>query len=86
MTLEIQVVAWDRLTDVAWLNSLMEFQLSLGNWNFNVWGQVVIPTAHYSDSPLLQRPIIPIAHCYDGLLFRQSIAPTAHFSDNPSFR
>ena len=38
-------------------------------------GQVIIPTAHYSDSLFLRRP-----------LFRQPIAPTAHFSDNPLFR
>jgi hypothetical protein len=34
-------------------------------------GQVIIPTAHYSDSPLLRRPIIPTAHFSDNPLFRQ---------------
>ena len=38
-------------------------------------GQVIIPTAHFSDSLFLRRP-----------LFRQPIAPTAHFSDNPLIR
>ena len=37
---------------------------------YPMWGQVIIPTAHFSDGPL----------------FRQPIAPTAHFSDNPLFR
>jgi hypothetical protein len=44
-------------------------------------GQVVIPTAHYSDSPQF-----PTAHCSDGPLFRQPITPISHFSDNPLFR
>jgi hypothetical protein len=35
-------------------------------------GQVVIPTAHYSDSPFFRHPF-----------FRQAIAPTAHYSDSP---
>ena len=40
------------------------------------WGQVIIPTAHYSDSPLLRRPIIPTAHCSDSPFLRQPIIPS----------
>ena len=36
-------------------------------------GQVIIPTAHYSDSPLLRQPIIPTAHCSDSSFLRQPI-------------
>jgi hypothetical protein len=36
-------------------------------------GQVIIPTAHYSDNPLLRRPIIPTAHCSDSPFLRQPI-------------
>ena len=39
-------------------------------------GQVIIPTAHYSDSPLLRRPIIPTAHCSDSPFLRQPIIPS----------
>jgi hypothetical protein len=39
------------------------------------WGQVVIPTAHYSDSPFFRHPFL-----------RQPIAPTAHHTDSPLFR
>jgi hypothetical protein len=45
-----------------------------------IWGQVIIPTAHYSDSPLLRRPIIPTAHCSDSPFLRQPISPTTHYS------
>ena len=39
-------------------------------------GQVIIPTAHYSDNPLLRRPIIPTAHCSDSPFLRQPIIPS----------
>ena len=42
----------------------------------HVRGQVIIPTAHYSDSPLLRRPIIPTAHCSDSPFLRQPIIPS----------
>jgi hypothetical protein len=32
---------------------------------------VTAGAGHYSDSPLLRRPIIPTAHCSDNPLFRQ---------------
>ena len=34
-------------------------------------GQVIIPTAHFSDSPLLRQPISPITHYSDSPLLRQ---------------
>ena len=40
------------------------------------WGQVIIPIAHYSDSPLLRRPIIPTVHCSDSPFLRQPIIPS----------
>jgi hypothetical protein len=39
-------------------------------------GQVIIPTAHYSDSPLFRRPFIPTAHCSDSPFLRQPIIPS----------
>jgi hypothetical protein len=35
-------------------------------------GQVIIPTAHFSDSPLLRQPISPTTHYSDSPLLRQS--------------
>ena len=35
------------------------------------WGQVIIPTAHFSDSPLLRQPISPTTHYSDSPLLRQ---------------
>jgi hypothetical protein len=33
-------------------------------------------SGHYSDSPLLRRPIIPTAHCSDSPFLRQPIIPS----------
>ena len=54
-------------------------------------GQVVIPTAHYSDthssdSPLFPTPILQTAPYFRHPFFRQPIAPTAHYSDSPLLR
>jgi hypothetical protein len=45
-------------------------------------GQVIIPTAHFSDPQLLRQPISPTTHYYDSPFHRQPIIPTAHYSDN----
>ena len=46
----------------------------LSNWETN-WKMAFHPdkwgSGHYSDSPLLRRPIIPSAHFSDNPLFRQ---------------
>jgi hypothetical protein len=39
-------------------------------------GQAIIPTAHYSDIPLLRRPIAPTAHFSDSPFLRQPIIPS----------
>ena len=39
----------------------------------------IIPTSHYSDSPLFRQPTI-------GPLFRHPTIPTAHYSNGPLFR
>ena len=36
----------------------------------------LLGSGHYSDSPLLRRPIIPTAHCSDGPFLRQPIIPS----------
>ena len=46
-------------------------RLTSTTFTLSNWGQVIIPTTHYSDSPLLRRPIIPTAHCSDNPLFRR---------------
>jgi hypothetical protein len=48
-------------------------------------GQVIIPTAHFSDSPLFRQPISPTAHYSDSPFLRQPIIPTSHYSDNDKY-
>ena len=49
--------------------------LEMGTKNVTVFklvnGVVGLGSGHYSDSPLLRRPIIPTAHFSDNPLFRQ---------------
>ena len=80
--MEIQVPAWDKqkyggvnLSQHSLLIKGSPVAIQIFNWTQAIRGQVVILTAHYSDSPFFRHPF-----------FRQPIAPTAHYSDSPFLR